>query len=204
MTVYTCLKYMLIFASLLGLTLICAGGWKVWSSYNYSQHAEVKQGTFRGYHLHRYQSSTRDSSGTQSYRMVEEYLPMFSYRDASGRHEITGTDNHFFKHLSNKVDEPVKVLVSPDNSSPPRLGDVLSLYCNAVLMILGGLIFFIIPLAGVKFVVSAAATQTGGFGQSIIPMGDLVIVLGGFFLIGGSVFGFIYYYTSKLYSNDLI
>lgn len=152
MTIFSLLKGAFIFTSMLGLIGISLGVWKIWSAYDFSRNAEVKQGVFRGYYTARYQSTSRDSSGLKKYRTVEEYLPMFAYEDSGRRHEITGKDGHFFRHLNSKVNEPVKVLVALDDPEVARLGDALSLYGNGGLLALTSLIFFILPRYGVGFI----------------------------------------------------
>lgn len=214
MTVYTFLKASLMVVILIGLINMGFGVWKMWSAYDFSRNAIVKQGVFRGYYLHVFKSSTRDTSGLRNYRKVEEYLPMFSYVNSGIRHEITGQDGHFFKHLKHKVNEPVKILVSPDDPKTARLGDFLSLYCNGMLLGLGSLIFIIIPWYGIKYINSwrdtdlAAATAAGRIsqqlGQSHIPISSIVIILGGFFLIAASMAAYVYYASSKRNNDFLI
>ncbi|MGD9006418.1 MAG: ankyrin repeat domain-containing protein [Desulfobacteraceae bacterium] len=214
MTVYTFLKASLIIVILIGLTNTGFGLWKMWSAYDFSRNAIVKQGVFRGYHEHRFKSSTLDTSGTKSYRTVVEYLPMFSYVNSGIRYEITGQDGHFFKHLKHKVNNPVKVLVSPDDPKRARLGDFLSLYCNGMLLGMGSLIFIILPWYGIKYINSwrdtalEAATTAGRIsqhiGQSHIPISSIVIILGGFFLIAGSMAAYVYYSSTKRNNDFLI
>jgi len=218
MTVFSLLKGAFIFASVLGLIVISIGVWKAWSAYDFTRSAEVKQGIFRGYHVARYKSITRDSSGLGRYRTVEEHLPMFAYKDSDGRHEITGTESHFFRHLRSKVNEPVKVLVSPDDPEIARLGDALSLYCSGGLLVLTGLIFFLLPRYGAGLIdrwrsdasTSVAENKTfagsiiGHIGQMTIPVNDVVIVLGGFLLIAGGTLGYAYYFFNKRQNISLI
>lgn len=140
------------FTSLLALVVFCVGGWKLWSANDFAQNAIVKQGVFRGYHLQRQQSLARDTSGLKKYRMVEEYLPMFAYEAEGRRYEMTGTDSHFFRHLRGRVNESVKILVSPDDPKVARLGDALSLYGNGALMAISSLIFILLPWYGVRYI----------------------------------------------------
>lgn len=214
MTVYTFLKASLLIVILIGLINMGFGVWKIWSVSDFSRNAIVTQGIFRGYHLHVFKSSTRDNSGMRNYEKVEEYLPMFSYVYSGIRYEKTGQDGHFFKHLRNKVNEPVKVLVAKDNPKTARLGDFLSLYCNGVLLSLGSLILMVISWYGIKYINSwrdkafTAATEAGKMiqyvGESQIPIGSIVIILGGFFLIAGSVMTYAYFSATKRNSDYLI
>ncbi len=218
MTVFSFLKGAFLFTSFLGLVGVCTGAWKVWSAYDFARNAEVKQGIFRGYHVYRYQSATRDTSGTRRYRMVEEHLPMFAYEKSGRRHEITGTDGHFFRHLDSKVDEPVKILVSPEDPEVARLGDALSLYGNGGLLGLASLIFVILPRYGAGLIDrwrDAASTAMPGsqtavgsliehVGQMSLPVNDVVIVLGGFLLVAGGTVGYAYHYLNKRQNVSLI
>jgi len=144
-------------------------------------------------------------------------MPMFAYTDDSGqRHMITGKEGHFFRHLRNKVNEAVNILVLPDNASEPRLGDLLSLYSNGALLGLIGSAFFILPLYGARFIGNRAAQAAAvlsenqlpawnsfdKFGQSRLPGWDLVIVLVGFILIAGGIFGYAYSFFRKFIDKD--
>ena len=214
MTIYTFLKASLMVVIFIGLINMGCGLWKIWSAYDFSRTAIATQGVFRGYHLHVFKSSTRDTSGIRLYRKVEEYLPMFSYVNSGIRYEKTGRDGHFFKHLRNKVDKPVKILISPVNPKTARLGDLFSLYCNGLLLTLGSLIFVIIPWYGIKYINSwrdtalAAATEAGRIsqhiGQSHIPISSVIIILCGFFLVAGSMAAYVYISATKRNSDFLI
>jgi hypothetical protein len=218
MTVFSFLKSAFIFTSLLALVVFCMGGWKVWSANDFAQTAIVKQGIFRGYHLQLRQSLTRDTSGLKNYRMVEEYLPMFAYEAEGRRFEMTGTDSHFFRHLRGRVNESVKVLVSPDDPGVARLGDAFSLYGNGALMALSSLIFVILPWYGARCIdrwrdaasiagvekQTTAGSMIARIGNQTVPVNDVVIVLGGFLLVAGGVLGYAYYFFNKRNDVSLI
>ncbi|MCP3901921.1 MAG: hypothetical protein GY707_19615, partial [Desulfobacteraceae bacterium] len=90
MTIYTFLKASLMIVVFIGLITLGAGVFKMWSAYEFSRHAIVIKGVFRGYFVQRTKSSTRNLSGAKHYSTVEEHLPMFSYVNEGVRYEKTG------------------------------------------------------------------------------------------------------------------
>lgn len=198
MTVFSLLKGAFIVVIILGLVFTGVSVWKIWSAFDFSRNAEVKQGIFRGYYIQRSKSHTRDTTGTREYRSVEEHLPMFSYKVSGRRYEATGTETHFFRHLRGKVNEPVKVLVAPDDPKVARLGDMFSLYGPGGLMGVVSLLFIMPFWYGVRFIgrwqraasIDVTLTESiDGFtlakiGQMTIPVNDFVIIYRWFFSDG--------------------
>jgi hypothetical protein len=150
--------------------------------------------------------------------MVEEYLPMFSYQESGRRYEITGKDGHFFRHLKSKVNEPVKILVSPHDPEVARLGDPYSLYGNGGLLALTCFLFFILSRKGAGLIdgwrsasltVSSEnqitlRTMIDHVGQMTLPVNDVAIVIVSFLLLAGGTLGYAYYYFSKRQNTSLI
>jgi len=174
------------------------GIWKAWSAYNFSRIAEKREGTFKGYHTVYHEETHTDSDGHTSTARSEESLPMFSYADAKGRtHDVTETEGHFFKHL--KFGQKVVVLVAEQETVPPRLGDCFSLYDSGIQNSLVGVVIILLMYYGIKGLVALLGPEgiLHRLGQSRLPMGDMVFMVGGFVVLASVTMFLAYRYTIK-------
>jgi hypothetical protein len=212
MTIFNFFKFVFILVSLIGFVFIGAGAWKMWSAYNFAKTAEKTQGTFIGYH-----EVLRDptvSNINRFKRKVKETYPIFVYTDAKGQtHHITGKDVIVFQRLKNSDD--VDVLVSPDDPENARLGAAYYLYGGGGFLSLSGLVVIILLFYGFKAIAfyigpSAVFDPTGligvlqSFGQIKLPVGDFVIIGGGFILLAGAMIGFGTHFILKRQDLSLI
>lgn len=186
MTVLSYIKGVLILVSLFGVVFLGIGAWRTWSAYSFAKTALKLEGTFKGYYTVSHEERVEDMDGYRRTAKVSESLPMYVYTDAKGRtRDVTGSESHFFKHL--KYGQKVVVLVSPEDSGTSRLGDLISLYGNGFLNGLVGIGIFLLGYYGIK--ASKVLLGTEGalrrLGQSRLPIGDMVIIIGGFLLLAG-------------------
>ena len=219
MTVLGFVKGILVFISLFGIVFLGIGAWKVYTAFTFVQQADKAIGTFKGYHTVYNETTTTDDFYQTKRTRVEEALPMYAYTDAHGNlHDATGTESHFFKHL--RFGQKVKVLVAPDGSGVSRLGDLLSLYGNAVLLSLVGLGCIVLMYYGIKAmdmflgpsaqpvatnsVISFLQSSLHEFGQSRLPISSMVFYLGGFVLIAIVMGAFTIHMTYKRQDPALI
>jgi hypothetical protein len=212
MTIFNFIKFVFILVSLIGVVFIGVGAWKMWSAYNFAKTAEKTQGTFTGYHEVLVNPTVPDSDGFK--HKVKETYPMFAYTDAKGQaHHITGQDVIVFQNL--KSGDPVDVLVSPDDPENARLGSAYHLYGGGGFLSLGGLLVIILLFYGFKALAvyigpSAVISQTSliaalqSFSQSKLPVGDFVIIAGGFVLLAGAMIGFGTHFILKRQDPSLV
>lgn len=198
MSVFNFIKFVFILVSLFGIVFIGAGAWKMNSAYNFAKTAKKVQGKFIGYHEVFKEPSMPDPDGFS--RKVKETYPMFEYTDAKGKsHHITGTDVIVFERL--KSGDNVDVLVSPDDPENARLGSFYYLYGGGGFLALTGLILIILLFHGFRIMAlyigpDSAPSHTVLIGvlqkfvQMKLPVGDLVIIVGGFVLLAGLIIGF--------------
>jgi len=198
MTIFNFIKFVIILLCLMGSVFVGAGAWKIWSAFCFAQSAQKVQGTFIGYHDVMADSTIKDSSGFKI--KVEETYPLFAYCDNKGQtHNITGSDLIVWQWL--KSGDQVDVLVSPDDPENARLAAPYYLYGSGGFLSLGGLLSIILLVYGLKVLAlyigpAAPLSQTGllAMAQELakkkLPLGDLVIVGGGFFVLSGAMIGF--------------
>ena len=200
----------------MGVVFIGVGGFKIWSAYNFAKTAKVVQGTFSGYETVLVDSATRTSDTPGSEIGSEVTYPMFSYTDKNGHLRLeSDPESHFIKRF--KHGEKVTVLVSPDGSAPPRLGDIFSLFGPGISLCLFGITFILlmslcIKLANTYFSLDPTVYEgqssfrwaLSEFGQSRFPVGGLVFLLGGFLLIAGVFVGTGTYFILKRADQALI
>jgi len=197
MTVFNFIKFVFIMVALTGLVFIGVGAWKMEAAHQFAKTAQKVQGTFAGYHEVLQDPTVMHNDSLK--RKVRSTYPMFTYTDAQGRtHHITGNDVVVFQRL--KSGDRVRILVSPHDPENARLGSVYYLYGGGGFLVIAGLIVILLFLHGLKALAhcigpSAAAAQTsfmGGlqrFCQSTLPVGDFVIIAGGFVLVAGAMIG---------------
>jgi len=217
MTVLSLIKGILVMTSLPGVVFIGVGVFKTWSAYNFAKTAEVVPGTFSGYETVLVDSTTRTSSTPGSRRGSKVTYPMFSYTDKNGHRRLeSDPESHFIKRF--KHGEKVTVLVSPDGSAAPRLGDTLSLFGPGISFCLIGIAFILLMSLGIKSaniyfgpldptVHEGQLSLRGAlseFGQSRFPVGDLVFILGGFLLTAGALVGTGTYFILKRTDQALL
>ena len=215
MTVLSFIKGCLIMVALIGVVFFAVGLYQIWSTYNFAKTAEVRPGTFSGYQVVQRDSFPKDSSDSR--RKTTETLPMFMYTDEKGQNRLeTGRKAHLFQRF--KHGDKVKVLVSRDGAGPPRLGDPFSLYGGGTGLCLIGITLIILIFFGIgkvdHFLRTPAEnmyeTQTGihsylrQISRSRLPVGDMVIIVGGFLLLAGGMIGFGSYIVIKRQDPALI
>jgi len=198
--------------ALMGVVLVGAGAWKMWSAYSFAGTARKVQGTFTGYHDVWGDSDVEDAHGFKT--KAKETYPTFSFVDEQGRtHHITGTDAIVFQRLESG--DAVDILVSHDDPDNARLASPYYLYGGGGLLSLGGFSAVLLLFYGLRALAhfggpSAEVRETGflaalqSFLQMKLPVGNLVIVGGGFVLVAGAVIGFGAYFIVQRQDPALI
>ena len=202
--------------SLIGVIFFGIGLWNLWSAHAFAETAAIQQGTFSGYQTIWHKTTVRSGSASSQGRS-KETVPMFYYTDRRGKYRlVAGNEGHLFHRFKNG--DLVKVLVSPDDAVPPRLGDFISLYGNGLGFCFSGsliiLFFFLIIKIADRFMgplpetspasVSSLRVALSEFGQGRFPVGDLFFFLGGFVVIAGCSIGLIMYFALKWNDASLI
>ncbi len=185
MTIFNFIKFVIILMLLMGFVFIGAGAWKIRSAYRFSQNAEKTSGTFVGYQEVQQDSRIENASGFKI--KVTEKHALFKYTDAQGRtRTITGPDVVVFESL--KSGDPVDILVSPHDPENARLADPYYLYGGGGYLCLGGLAAIFVLFTAYKTIPLIGVLQ--GIGRMRLPLGDLIIVGGGFIVLAGALMGF--------------
>lgn len=197
---------------LMALAFIGGGVWKTWSAFRFAGTAIKVEGTFAGYREFMSHSTIKDSHGFKT--RVKETYPMFSYRDAAGRSRIiVGRDVVVFQWLESG--DRVTVLVDPDNPENARLGSLYYLYGSGAYLFAGGSLAILLLVVGFKKISlfigpSAAPGQTAlmkfvqGLAGKKLPLGDVVIMFGGFVLLAAAVMGAGAYFVMKSQDPSLV